>query len=225
MSSVLLVYYLRQGGKRESTLANLGALALPHSSGTVNTADADHQAIERFLAGDASAFEELYHRYQPYVYNIVQGIVQNADDARDVTQDVFLHVYDALPGFRGGSAFSTWLYRVAVNAAISYVRRERRHPQVPLDSLREFRADTDAEPEQQAARMETQQAVQQLLARLPEQHRAVLVLRYFQELSMDEIAQVLNCSVAAAKVRLHRARNAFRSLYEKKMPQEDSTRS
>ena len=220
-----MVHDIRRGGKRESTLANLGAIALPHSSGTVNTPDADHQAIERFLAGDASAFEELYHRYQPYVYNIVHGIVQNADDARDVSQDVFLHVYDALPSFRGGSAFSTWLYRVAVNAAISYVRRERRHPHVPLDSLREFRADIDAEPQQQATRMETQQTVQQLLAQLPEQQRAVLVLRYFQELSLDEMAEVLNCSVAAVKVRLHRARNAFRTLFQQRMPQEDDSQS
>ncbi|GIV14943.1 MAG: RNA polymerase sigma-H factor [Armatimonadota bacterium] len=194
---------------------------MPHSSGTVNSADADRQAIERFLAGDASAFEELYHRYQPYVYNVVNGIVQNADDARDVTQDVFLHVYESLSRFRGGSAFSTWLYRVAVNAAITHVRKERRHPQISLDALREFRADIDAEPEQQATRAETQQAVQQMLAQLPEQQRAVLVLRYFQELSLEEIAEVMNCSVAAVKVRLHRARNSFRRLFEKRHSQED----
>ena len=194
---------------------------MPHSSGTVNTADADRQAIERFLAGDASAFEELYHRYQLYVYNVVNGIVQNADDARDVTQDVFLHVYDSLSRFRGGSTFSTWLYRVAVNAAITYVRKQRRHPQIPLDALREFRADIDAEPEQQATRAETQRAVQEVLAQLPEQQRAVLVLRYFQELSLEEIAEVMNCSVAAVKVRLHRARNSFRRLFEKRHSQED----
>ncbi|MGC8783786.1 MAG: RNA polymerase sigma factor [Armatimonadota bacterium] len=202
-------------------MANAGAIALPHSSGTVNTADADRQAIERFLAGDASAFEELYHRYQLYVYNVVNGIVQNADDARDVTQDVFLHVYDSLSRFRGGSTFSTWLYRVAVNAAITYVRKQRRHPQIPLDALREFRADIDAEPEQQATRAETQRAVQEVLAQLPEQQRAVLVLRYFQELSLEEIAEVMNCSVAAVKVRLHRARNSFRRLFEKRHSQED----
>lgn len=194
---------------------------MPHSSGTVNTADADRQAIERFLAGDAGAFEELYLRYQPYVYNVVNGIVQNADDARDVTQDVFLHVYDALSRFRGGSTFSTWLYRVAVNAAITHVRKVRRHPQIPLDALREFRADIDAEPEQQATRAETQRAVQEMLAQLPEQQRAVLVLRYFQELSLEEIAEVMNCSVAAVKVRLHRARNSFRRLFEKRHPQKD----
>jgi RNA polymerase sigma-70 factor (ECF subfamily) len=216
-----MVYHIRPGGKRESTLANLGAIALPHSSGTVNTADADHQAIERFLAGDASAFEELYHRYQPYVYNIVNGIIQNADDARDVTQDVFLQVYDSLPAFRGGSAFSTWLYRVAVNAAITHVRKEKRHPHIPLDALCEFRADIDSEPEQQATRMETQQAVQEVLAQLPEQQRAVLVLRYFQEMSLEEMAEMLNCSVAAVKVRLHRARNSFRRLFQKRHPQED----
>lgn len=194
---------------------------MPHSSGTVNTTDADRQAIERFLAGDKGAFEELYHRYQPYVYNIVNGIVQNADDARDVTQDVFLHVYDSLSRFRGGSAFSTWLYRVAVNAAITHVRKKKRHPQIPLEALREFRADIDAEPEQQATRAETQQAVQEMLAQLPEQQRAALILRYFQELSLEEMAEVMNCSVAAVKVRLHRARNSFRRLFEKRHPQED----
>lgn len=194
---------------------------MSHSPGTVNPADADHQAIERFLAGDASAFEELYHRYQSYVYNVVYGIVQDPDDARDVTQDVFLHIYNSLPRFRGGSAFSTWLYRVAVNAAITQVRKQKRHPQIPLDVLHEFRADIDAEPEQQVARMETQRAVQELLAQLPEQQRAVLVLRYFQELSLEEMAEAMNCSVAAVKVRLHRARNSFRRLYGKRFPLED----
>ncbi|MCS6948981.1 MAG: sigma-70 family RNA polymerase sigma factor [Armatimonadota bacterium] len=198
-----------------------GAVALSHSSGTVNTADADRQAIERFLSGDVAAFEELYHRYQPYVYNVVHGIVQNPEDARDVTQEVFLHVYDALSRFRGGSAFSTWLYRVAVNTAITYVRKERRHARVPLDSLRELRADLDAEPEHQADRAEMQQEVQQTLAQLPEQHRAVLVLRYFQDLSLEEIAQAMNCSVAAVKVRLHRARHSFRRLLTGRFPQGD----
>lgn len=194
---------------------------MSHSSGTVNSADADHQAIERFLSGDTSAFEELYHRYQPYVYNVVHGIVQNPEDARDVTQEVFLQVYDALSRFRGGSAFSTWLYRIAVNAAITHVRREKRHPCVPLDALREFRAGSEADPEYQTARAETQEAVQQMLAQLPEQHRAVLVLRYFQELSLEEMAQVLNCSVAAVKVRLHRARHSFRRLFGAGLPHEE----
>lgn len=181
-----------------------------------HSSEADRQSIERFLAGEVGAFEELYRRYQPYVYNIAYGIVQNAEDARDVTQDVFLHVYDALPHFRGGSAFSTWLYRVTVNTAISYLRKQKRQLQVPLDALKEFRAEETAEPEQQTARVEQQQAVQQVLAQLPEQQRAVLVLRYFQDLSLEEIAQTLNCSVAAVKVRLHRARNAFRRLCEKR---------
>jgi len=189
----------------------------------VNPADADHQAIERFLAGDASAFEELYHRYQPYVYNVAYGIVQNADDARDVTQDVFLHVYDSLRRFRGGSAFSTWLYRVAVNAAITHLRKQKRHLQVPLDSLQDFRADIDAEPEPQAERAEFQQSVRDMLAQLPEQQRTVLMLRYFQELSLEEMAEVMNCSVAAVKVRLHRARNNFRRLFGKQLPKEDDT--
>ncbi|MGQ9486879.1 MAG: RNA polymerase sigma factor [Armatimonadota bacterium] len=201
-------------------MTNLGAIALPHSSGTANSTDADHQAIERFLAGDASAFEELYHRYQSYVYNVVYGVVQDPDDARDITQDVFLHVYDSLSRFRGGSALSTWLYRVAVNAAITHVRKQKRHPQIPLDALHEFRADIDAEPEQQMARMETQQAVHELLSQLPEQQRTVLILRYFQELSLEEIAEVMNCSVAAVKVRLHRARHNFRRLHEKRFPAE-----
>lgn len=194
---------------------------MSHSSGTANPADADRQAIERFLSGDAGAFEELYHRYQPYVYNVVHGIVQNPEDARDVTQEVFLHVYDALSSFRGGSAFSTWLYRVAVNTAITHVRKERRHTRVPLDSLQELRADLEAEPEYQADRAETREQVQHLLAQLPEQHRAVLVLRYFQDLSLEEIAQAMNCSVAAVKVRLHRARNSFRRLFTGQLPQEE----
>jgi len=176
---------------------------------------------DRFSQAALPYLEELYNRYYVQVLKLLMYYGLRKEEAEDVTQDVFLQVYDSLPAFRGGSAFSTWLYRVAVNAAITHVRKEKRHPHIPLDALREFRADIDAEPEQQATRMETQQAVQEMLAQLPEQQRAVLVLRYFQELSLEEMAEVLNCSVAAVKVRLHRARNSFRRLFQKRHPQED----
>jgi len=178
--------------------------------------DEDSEAVARFLNGDAAAFDLLFSRYQDYVYHIIYGIVGSAEDARDLTQDVFLQVYRSLGQFKRGSRFATWLYRIAVNKAVDAARGSRRWRFLPLfdtPGILERKADSELEPEATYVRGEKRNAIQATLMMCPVNHREVLVLKYYRELSVEEIADTLRCSVSAAKVRLHRARKVFKEHY------------
>ncbi len=176
-------------------------------------ADADGDLIARFLAGDRSAFDALFIKYQDYVYNIVYGIVCQPDEARDISQEVFVQVFRSLGSFRRGSRFATWLYRIAVNRAVDGARSAKNRRWLPLMETLSATPDPADSPEKVLDRHTGQDMVQKALQQVPIQHRDVLVLRYYQDLSVEEIAEVLGCSVTAAKVRLHRARHHFKEMY------------
>ncbi|HSV74078.1 MAG TPA: RNA polymerase sigma factor [Chthonomonadales bacterium] len=175
--------------------------------------DGDEALVERHLAGDTSAFDELFRRHQNYVYNIVFGVVGRPEDARDITQDVFVQAHRALPSFRRGSRFMTWLYRIAVNRAVDHVRAASRRRWLPFDLAMRYAPDPSEGPAEVAQRSAEQALVQRVLCELPVQHREVLSLRYYRDLSVEEIAEVMRCSTDAAKLRLHRARARFREKY------------
>jgi RNA polymerase sigma-70 factor (ECF subfamily) len=173
----------------------------------------DDALIARFLGGDRPAFDSLFEKYQDYVYNIVHGILGKPEEAHDVTQEVFVQVYKALPTFRRGSRFATWLYRIAVNRAVDAARASKGWRWLPLMETLRATPDPADTPARSLDRKAEQDNVQRVLQLVPLQHRDVLVLRYYQDLSIEEIAEVLGCSVAAAKVRLHRARQHFKERY------------
>src|SRR5437868_447549 len=116
---------------RENTVA-LGLGRRMSGQRTAAVADVDAEFVARFLAGDKRAFDSLFDRYQEYVYHIVYGILGSGEEARDVTQDVFVQVYRRLPGFRRGSRFATWLYRIAVNRAVDAGRSSKSRRWLPL---------------------------------------------------------------------------------------------
>ncbi len=180
--------------------------------------DEDSALIARFLSGDATAFDTLFRKYQDYVYHILYGIVGSAEEARDLTQDVFLQVYRSLPRFRHNARFATWLYRIAVNRGVDAARGSRRWKFLPLvqdNSAKEQSADEMTEPEFAFEKQMAQESIQVALQRCPLSHRDILVLRYYREMSIEEISETLECTLAAAKVRLHRARKVFREQYER----------
>jgi RNA polymerase sigma-70 factor (ECF subfamily) len=179
-------------------------------------ADEDAALVTRFQRGEAAVFDTLFTRHQDYVYNIVYGIVGNAEESRDLTQEVFVQVYRSLPRFRNSARFGTWLYRIAVNRAVDAARGARRWRFLPIYEepvLNNRVADPEGEPHQVAEQHAQRDAIQQVLMRCPLNHREVLALRYFRDLSVEEIAETLGCSAAAAKVRLHRARLVFKAQY------------
>jgi RNA polymerase sigma-70 factor (ECF subfamily) len=179
-------------------------------------ADDDAALVARFQRGDAAVFDTLFARHQDYAYNIVYGIVGNAEEARDLTQEVFVQVYRSLPKFRNNSRFATWLYRIAVNRAVDAARGARRWRFLPIydePSLAAKTMESETEPHHIAERHAERDSLQKVLMRCPLTHRQVLALRYYRDMSIEEIAETIGCSVAAAKVRLHRARQVFREHY------------
>ncbi|MCX6361092.1 MAG: sigma-70 family RNA polymerase sigma factor [Armatimonadetes bacterium] len=175
--------------------------------------DPDQRLVELVLRGDMDAFDRLVERHHVFVYNIVHGVVGNADDAADVAQEVFLLVLRKLSSFRRGSRFATWLYRVAVNRALDRARTLSRRRWVPFAAETLNIVDPAMGPEAAATQQSDADRVQAAMAEIAPNHRDVLVLKYFQDMSIEEISEVLGCSHDAAKVRLHRARLRFRDKY------------
>ena len=181
---------------------------------TAVTNDEDTVLVLRSLKGDSSAFDTLFIKYQTYIFNVIYGMLGDREEARDVTQDVFLQAHRSLAKFRGGAKLSTWLYRIAVNKAADFKRspRSRFLPQI-FENLLSEKSPEHLQPERQYVINVEQGIVQSALMLCPLQHREILALRYYSDLSLEEIAQTMQCSAGAAKVRLHRAREVFRERY------------
>ncbi len=161
--------------------------------------------VRRFLAGEERAFDELVMRYQTYVYNVCLQMLANPSDAEDTAQNVFVAVYKSLPRFRMQSKVSTWIYRIAVNQCISWRRGRREELPIEMEI-------SDPSPDFEDA--EKRREISYLLQKLAPHYRAVLVLKYYRELSYEEIAEILAWSPDKVKCYLHRARNIFKKLYE-----------
>ena len=159
------------------------------------------------VSSETSDFDQLYREHCTYVYNTCLGILGNREDARDAMQDTFVRLHHHLPKLRGECSVTTWLYRVAVNRCMDMLRRRRRC--VPTDSLEQLEGPGPSWDDRL-----TEQHVRQTILKLKPQHRTVLVLFHFQQLTYAEIAEVLRCSIDQVRARLHRARKAFRVLYD-----------
>ena len=168
----------------------------------------DRQLIQAACQGDTAAFGGLVRKYQDRLCMALLHICGSLDDAEDVAQEAFVQSYLKIHTFVGDSAFYTWLYRIAVNTAIS--RRRRKRQETSVDTSRESFGHEildDAErADERLLREERAVQVRQALARLSDEHRAILVLREIEGCDYDQIAQILNLPVGTVRSRLHRAR-------------------
>lgn len=193
----------------------------------------DSVLIGRFKKGSLDAFEELVTRYETKVFNLALRFTRCQEDAEEVLQDVFTTLFRKLEGFQGKAAFSSWLYRIVVNAAFMKLRKRKTGTMVYLDDLPGEKKNEDESlvfmrSDNIALNRELREVLQGAINKLPEQYRAVFVLRDVDALSNEEVAEVLNLSVPAVKSRLHRSRLMLRKrlyryyeeLYGKKVPQE-----
>jgi RNA polymerase sigma-70 factor (ECF subfamily) len=175
----------------------------------------DQCLIARCLDGDTAAFGELVRRHQDRLYSTVYRLVENADDAQDVVQEAFLNAYQSLDGFKGDSLFLTWLYRIAVNTAISFKRKQR--VLLSIDASRAGVQPLDASeysrPGEALERAEQEQRVQRALSRLSPEHRAVL--KDMEGQKYEAIADILGVPIGTIRSRLHRARAELRELLER----------
>jgi RNA polymerase sigma-70 factor (ECF subfamily) len=190
----------------------VGARELFGSGVRLMSVDGDEQLIDATLAGNTAAFGELVIKYQGRLLHSMTHVIGSAEDADDVVQDAFVQAFLKLETFQRTAAFYTWLYRIAVNAAISQQRRRR-----PSPSLDRWRETTNEEPHDRGpgpdGRMQQQERaaqVQAALARLPQEQRVVLVLREMEGCCYETIAEVLELPVGTVRSRLHRARLQLR---------------
>jgi len=175
--------------------------------------DPDLEAVEKAKQGDKRAFSKLVDQYYEMVYAVCVGVLQLREPARDTAQEVFLKVYQEISHFKGGSKFKTWLYRIAMNAAIDAVRRRKR--QVSLDATDASEDDEQAPviipdsgpgPREDAAGEEMKKLMKLALEQLSPEHRAVLVLREWEDLSYEEIAETLQIEIGTVMSRIFYAR-------------------
>jgi RNA polymerase sigma-70 factor, ECF subfamily len=180
---------------------------------------ADAEIVRRILAGEGDLFEVLVERYRVRLYRFIQRYTNDAEDARDVTQDVFFKVYGALDAYDSRYKFSTWLFRIAGNAAIDHLRR-RRIRALPLElppdqeggERRVDPKETRPDPYEELARRRLRTALDEAIERLPDDYRELISLRHYGELPYEEIAELKGMPLGTVKNKLFRARQALRDL-------------
>ena len=190
----------------------------------------EDQGTERSLvsllrSGDETAFERLVRDHGGRLLSVARRFLRDEEEARDAVQESFLSAYKALDRFDQGSRLSTWLHRIVINACLMRLRTRRRKPEDSIeDLLPQFEADGhqvrhptpewEGSAETLLARKETRAIVREAIDRLPDSYRSVLLLRDIEELSTEEAARSLGVTANAVKIRLHRARQALRTLLE-----------
>lgn len=172
----------------------------------------DAQWIDAALAGDSAAFGELVSRYQNRLYNTMVHVIGCEHEAQDVVQDAFVQAFVKLDSFQRSSAFYTWLYRIAFNAAMSLRRKKK--PTLSVEELRQRTGDDPIDrrdpPDGRLLETERAELVRNALAALNEQHRTILVLRELDGRPYEVIAEILDLPVGTVRSRLHRARIQLR---------------
>lgn len=185
--------------------------------------DDDHRLIADVLQGNQDAFAALVARHQDRLFNTVFRLVGNAEDAADIVQEAFLSAYQSLANFKKDAKFFTWLYRIAVNAAITHRRRQRgamkpiktsdSAPGVePLDPTLSNRPGHLLEME------EDERRIHLALQRLSPEHRTVLVMKDMEDMRYEEMAEILRVPIGTIRSRLHRARLDFKEILEREDP-------
>jgi RNA polymerase sigma-70 factor (ECF subfamily) len=175
----------------------------------------DHELIRACLSGQSEAFGCLVLRYQDRLLHTLTCVLGSREDAQDVAQEALVRAFRKLDTFRGDSAFYSWLFRIALNAAVTYQRRNRQ-PHASLEAGRESSGSeprdprADAQPSHSLETEERQRLVRAALARLPEEYRTALVLKEMEGLKYEEIAELVGCPIGTVRSRIHRAREELR---------------
>jgi len=178
----------------------------------------DTVLVKQFSRGSVAAFEEIVRRYETKVFNLALRFTRNQEDAEEVLQDVFTTIYKKIDGFQGKSAFSSWLYRIVVNAAFMKLRKRKQQHAVSIEDLSPLVKQTFLDQEcgyslrsdTISMNRELKEQLHGAIHRLPPQYRAVFVLRDVDGLSNQEVGEILQLSIPAVKSRLHRSRLLLR---------------
>ncbi len=170
---------------------------------------ADEVLVQLCLSGDRAAFAEIVRRYQKQIFSLTYRLTNHVEDAQDLAQEVFLKLYQVLDKYDGNRPFFPWMYKVASNVCYTALRKKPQQD-VPLEKVIEFAPlvpKKESQPEDYAEVKETQRLVQQAIAELPENYRVPLVLRYLEDLSYQQIAEVMDLPVTTIETRLFRGKS------------------
>ncbi|HEX3626448.1 MAG TPA: sigma-70 family RNA polymerase sigma factor [Verrucomicrobiae bacterium] len=176
--------------------------------------------VDRARGGDLKAYDELVRRYQERIYATIYHMTSNHEDANDLAQESFVKAYQALKSFKGGSSFYTWLYRIAVNKTINFLKQRKNRQHMSLNDL-DFNAEhnpdfvaliSDKTPRRDAGLSELQEKLNAALLKLSESHRLAVVLHDVQGLSHEEIAKIMHCNIGTVRSRLFYARQQLQAL-------------
>lgn len=184
---------------------------------------ADKAIVEKVIHGDINSFSVLVDKYQDRIYSVVFNYVGNREDAFDVVQEAFVKAYSKLRMFDSGSTFYTWLYRIAINTAIDFIRKRKSRPADSLDDdkyteigFEPVSKDIHSDPEGVAVRSEQARMLRSAISELSDKLRTVLVLYDVEGLSQEEVAEVLKIPVGTVKSRVSRARAELKKIINKK---------
>jgi len=189
------------------------------SSDSVATQPDEITLVRRARQGDLGAYDELVRRYQERIYATVYHMTSNHEDANDLAQEAFIKAFHALKSFKGGSSFYTWVYRIAVNKAINFLKQRKNRIQLSLDDL-DVNAEHDPDlvalisdktPRRETGLAELQEKLNAAMQKLSEPHRLVVTLHDVQGLSHEEIAQIMECNIGTVRSRLFYARQQLQA--------------
>ena len=177
------------------------------------------ELVKRARRGDLSAYDELVRRYQERIYATIYHMTSNHEDANDLAQESFIKAFHALKSFKGGSSFYTWVYRIAVNKTINFLKQRKNRVQMSLDDL-DFNAEHDPDlvalisektPRREINITELQEKLNEAMQKLSESHRLVVTLHDVQGLSHEEIAKIMDCNIGTVRSRLFYARQQMQA--------------
>jgi RNA polymerase sigma-70 factor (ECF subfamily) len=175
---------------------------------TSQDTEADNSIVERYLAGDMTAFDELMIRYERQIYRVCYRFVNNRDDAMDLAQEVFIKAFEHLSNFRRESSMKTWLYRIAMNHCINHVKKNAREFVEIKENIGSTRASVHSEMEER----EQREQFRLLVKRLPPKQKAILEMRIHEQLSYEEIATMSGRSISTIKASVFFALEKLRKL-------------
>jgi len=179
----------------------------------------ESELVRRARRGDLQAYDDLVKRYQERIYATIYHMTSNHEDANDLAQESFIKAFQALKSFKGGSTFYTWLYRIAVNKTINFLKQRKNRTHMSLNDI-DFNAEHDPDlmalisentPRRAAGLTELQKKLNEALLKLSEPHRLVIILHDVQGQSHDEIAEIMDCNIGTVRSRLFYARQQMQA--------------
>lgn len=181
--------------------------------------DGDLATVRRVQAGDVAAFDQLILKYRERLYSIIYNLCSNREDAADLTQETFIKAFSSIKRFKGKSSFYTWLYRIAVNSTLSYLKRNRMRHFFSFENINEEVSSSEivealsikVKSEKTALINELQEKLNEALQKLSDKHRTVVVLYEIEGLSHHDISNVMECSVGTVRSRLHYAKQQLQA--------------